>query len=118
MELQYPKSKIKLIKNSGLYQDSFDVEMRHGKKLFILDFCTLILKEHEDKVYFYLNLNHKNSQRYEDIEKKRNANTYFAFRYNNEYLVVLASKIWDLTDKSTIPLSKVLHISQTFYSFG
>jgi hypothetical protein len=110
MELEkcYPDCSVKLLPNSGLHQDSFDVELKCKSKLHIFDLCTLIQKEYKGKMYFYLNLNHKNANKYTEIRKKRNANTYFAFMYGGVFNVVHTGIVWDLTGKSTISLNKLL----------
>jgi len=95
--------KIKLMPNSGINQNTLDVEMTNGSDLSIFDVTTLS----KTKKYFYLRLKDKDISKYPELEESRGAKTYFAFKYMDKWFQLPSFRVWDAT-KTTIPIKKLL----------
>ncbi len=105
LEKAYPGAAVSLVENSGHYKNSFDVELKHEKGLFIFDVIRLSKRK---KVNFYLDLGYKNEKKYREVMKKRGSHNYFAYEYNDIFWVIDALKVWAMTDKRTVSIKRLL----------
>lgn len=97
------KVEIKLIPNSGINQESLDVEMIKDSNLSIFDVTTLS----KSKKYFYLSLKDKNTEKYPELEASRGAKTFFAFKYLDKWYQLPSFHIWNVK-KQTVAIAKLL----------
>ena len=105
LEKTYPGSKITLVERSGQYKDSFDIELDHDRGLFIFDVVKLTIRK---GINYYIDLGIKSEKKFIAVQKKRNCKNYFAFEYQDIWFFVDSLKIWEMTNKRTISLKRIL----------
>lgn len=103
--------------DSGTNQEppTLDWELQLDSKLYVFDVTKLKTKKSKKNTHYYLELKNKNHEQFLRILNERSAETYFAYKMNNDgdWMIVPTEIVWTIAaGKQIVPLHKILNYSR------